>query len=232
MSANRKLAQRQAEEARQTALEAEQAAAVPVFAGLTPEQAGQQAARDAEQARQVPGPALWALALILGGVLLAALPWLLVQSALRLPLLGLGIVLAALGAGLLVRSLRRRQEARQLQGELLARYEAASPEGILARAASYRERQGAAEQAAQKCQAAEASLSELTRQQEERKTRLLDLAHTFAPDVTDTFGISAAISRSLGLEEQLSTSADIRGDGESIGDIGGERVGHVQPPGF
>jgi len=204
VSANRKLTQHQAEEARQEAQRAAAAAVDPVFSGLTAEEAGQRAAQDAEQARQIPGPALWTLGLIAAGLLLAVLPWLLVQSP--LPLLGVGLALAAVGGVMLALSLRRRQAAQQNRAALLARYEASSPEEILTRASSYRERQAAADQAEQKRRTVEAALAELTRQQEEMKARLLALTHTFAPNVTDTFGISAAISRALGLEEQLTTA--------------------------
>ena len=52
--------------------------------------------------------------------------------------------------------------------------------------------------------AVESALAELTGQQETLKAALLSLVHTFAPGVRDLFGISAAISRALSLEERLS----------------------------
>ena len=41
---------------------------------------------------------------------------------------------------------------------------------------------------------------------EETRRRLLELVHPFAPTVTDTFGVSAALSRALNLDERLSTA--------------------------
>ena len=63
-----------------------------------------------------------------------------------------------------------------------------------------------AEQAAKKREELERTLSELNQRDEATRSRLLELVHPFAPGVTDSFGVSAALSRALKLDEKLSTA--------------------------
>ena len=55
-------------------------------------------------------------------------------------------------------------------------------------------------------QAVEQALAGHIARDEETRRRLLELVHPFAPTVTDTFGVSAALSRALNLDERLSTA--------------------------
>ncbi|MFQ7854535.1 MAG: hypothetical protein ACLRIS_04800 [Flavonifractor plautii] len=77
---------------------------------------------------------------------------------------------------------------------------------ILGRASAYREACVVAAEAAKKREAVEQALAGHIARDEETRRRLLELVHPFAPTVTDTFGVSAALSRALNLDERLSTA--------------------------
>lgn len=214
VSANQKLAQRQAEEARQRAEQALAAARDPLFPGQTPDEAWRQANADAQAAGHTPryggryaaGAAL--LAVGLAGLLSAVcgvLPAPLGGSAASILVsAGAAAALAASGLALLVTARLGARRAAGRRMERLDRYGAQTPEDILTRANAYRESCVVAAQTQQQREAVESALAELTGQQETLKAALLSLVHTFAPGVRDLFGISAAISRALSLEERLS----------------------------
>ena len=103
-------------------------------------------------------------------------------------------VLAAVGIALLVAAAAKKKGAERARADVLERYGANTPDDILTRANAYRERCVVAAEAARRREAVERSLVELTAQDQETKAKLLALVHTFAPTVTDTFGVSAAIS--------------------------------------
>ena len=115
-------------------------------------------------------------------------------------------VLAGIGAGLLAAAAVWKKRAESLARTLLARYGAESPEDILARASAYREAQAVADQAARQQEEARRGLEELAAQAEAIREGLLELVRPFAPTVKDTFGVSAAISRALQLEEKLAAA--------------------------
>ena len=87
---------------------------------------------------------------------------------------------------------------------LLSRYEAQTSEDILARSAAYQEKWNFAQEAKRELQAVENEQAKLTAQKEELTEQLLDFVHPFAPEVTDPFGISAALSRALQQGERYS----------------------------
>ena len=205
---SRKLTENQLEEARAAEAEARAAAEEPLFPGLTPDQAWQQASEDAAGAERVPRTGgLYAG----GGILLAA-----GAGALALWLAGIvpalwlcGVlcgVCAGVGIALLIAAQMWKKRSAVGAAEILARYEAESPQDILGRANAYRESWVVAEQAAQKREELERTLAELNRRDESTREKLLELVHPFAPGVTDSFGVSAALSRALNLEERLSTA--------------------------
>ena len=211
LEANRKLAESQLPAAREAAETAAAAAADPVFSDMTPEQAELQAARDREEALRKPKKTpLWAVILLsllaagAGGLIVAGavreIPLLFIIAAVLGALAGLGgIILGAVSLGR-----AKAQTART--AELLEKYGVGRGEDIPARAADYRARWEAAREAGQKAEAVERSARELAQQREELRSSLLELIHTFAPEVKDIFGISAAISRGLNLEERLSNA--------------------------
>ena len=119
---------------------------------------------------------------------------------------GVSAALAIGGAALLIAAGLWKRRFAAGAAELLARYGAERPEDILGRASAYREACVVAAEAAKKREAVEQALAGHIAQDEETRRRLLELVHPFAPTVTDTFGVSAALSRALNLDERLSTA--------------------------
>jgi len=205
---SRKQAEERLEQAQTQEAEAAAAAVDPLFPALTPDQAWEQASEDAQAAGEVPrcgglyaGGAV-ALVLAAGSLVLAftgVLPALWMGGA------ACG-VLAVAGVGLFVSAALRKKKAGALAAELLERYEAEAPQGILNRASAYREACVVAGQAAKQREEAQQALDALLAQDENTRKALLELVHPFAPTVKDTFGVSAAISRALQLEERLATA--------------------------
>ena len=205
---SRKQAEERLEQAQTQEAEAAAAAVDPLFPDMTPDQAWEQASADAQAAGETPrcgglyaGGAV-ALVLAAGSLVLAftgVLPALWMGGA------ACG-VLAVAGVGLFVSAALRKKKAGALAAELLERYEAEDPQGILNRASAYREACVVAGQAAKQREEAQQALDALLAQDENTRKALLELVHPFAPTVKDTFGVSAAISRALQLEERLATA--------------------------
>ena len=205
---SRKQAEERLEQAQTQEAEVAAAAVDPLFPDMTPDQAWEQASADAQTAGEVPrcgglyaGGAV-ALALAAGSLVLAftgVLPALWMGGA------ACG-VLAAVGVGLFASAALRKKRAGVLAAELLERYEAEDPQAILTRASAYREACVVAGQAAKQREEAQQALDALLAQDENTRKALLELVHPFAPTVKDTFGVSAAISRALQLEERLATA--------------------------
>ncbi|OUO12894.1 ATP-binding protein [Flavonifractor sp. An4] len=205
---SRKQAEERLEQAQTQEAEAAAAAVDPLFPDMTPDQAWEQASADAQTAGETPrcgglyaGGAV-ALVLAAGSLVLAftgVLPALWMGGA------ACG-VLAVAGVGLFVSAALRKKKAGALAAELLERYEAEDPQGILNRASAYREACVVAGQAAKQREEAQQALDALLAQDENTRKALLELVHPFAPTVKDTFGVSAAISRALQLEERLATA--------------------------
>ena len=90
---------------------------------------------------------------------------------------------------------------------VLERYGVQGPDEVIALARAYRERTAAADQAAQQVRLARASLSERQARRENTHTDLFQFVHSFAPEVKDLFGCSAALSLALNLEEREAVAA-------------------------
>ena len=209
LNANLKQAEGEAAAARTAAEQARQGAEDPLFPGLSPDQAWDRASADAARAQQALAeadklPVSFWVCLGAGAVLGASAVALSLPGWLPLPLAvtaGGLLFIAGVTSGLL--TARRRQKAcRARSGALLERYGAACPDDILSRAADYRERWVVAAEAQRKLEAVTASQIQLQAQLDDLKGALLALAHTFAPEVNDLFGISAALSRALNLLEK------------------------------
>lgn len=205
---SRKQAEVRLEEAKAAEAQAAADAADPLFSDMTPDQAWEQAGAAAQAAGEAPRCG----GLYAGGAVALALAAAALALAFAgvLPALWMGGaacgVLAVAGVGLLVAAALRKKRAGVLAAELLERYEAESPEDILARASAYREAQVVAGQAAKQRESAQSDLDALIAQDENTRKALLELVHPFAPTVKDTFGVSAALSRTLQLEEGLATA--------------------------
>ena len=187
--------------------EAEAAAVDPLFSELTPDQAWRQASDDAAKTRDlernVTRPFAAAGILFLVAAVAFAVAGAMGQNVLFFAAAGLG---AVAGAGFLLSARGRASKRREARTTLLERYGAQFPDDILARANAFRDRWTAAEEARRNAQQLEQSIQDLQEQREELWQSLLTFVHSFAPEVTDAFGVSAALSRALSREERLSTA--------------------------
>ncbi len=205
---SRKQAEERLEQAQAQETEAAAAAVDPLFPDMTPDQAWEQANDDAQAAGEAPrcgglyGAGAACLVLAAGSLVVSF------TGLLPAPWMGWAAcgVLAVVGAGLFAAAAIRKKRAASAGAELLEHYEVDSPEGILARASAYRESRVVADQAVKQRESAQQALEALLAQDEQIRKDLLELVHPFAPTVKDTFGVSAAISRSLQLEDKLATA--------------------------
>lgn len=91
--------------------------------------------------------------------------------------------------------------ARQAE-QILARYGVDQVEGIAALTGDYQRRVAAADQAAQQVRMIQGGLSDRQARLENSRAELFRFVHTFAPEVKELFGVSAALSRALNLGER------------------------------
>ncbi len=147
------------------------------------------------------------LLLALGGAAAFAL------SRYRTPaaaLTGGGLALAAvlllilLSAAALSGKKRLEREA----AELLVRWKTASPEELSDLAGDHAARCQAADEAAAQLRTVQAALEDNRAKKESAQAELMNFVHTFSPDVTSVFGCSAAISRALVLDHELTIARE------------------------
>ena len=79
---------------------------------------------------------------------------------------------------------------------------------LTALAQAYQERCQAAEKAAQEVETVQTALTDQRTKRDTTKQQLLDFVHTFAPEVKELFGCSAALSRALNLEHDLTLARE------------------------
>ena len=146
--------------------------------------------------------------------IILGLVWLLVFS---LPLFlkngvnffsGLGVFLCAFFFLLAWLQKVRVNKIRSGVSEILAQYGVQTPEELTALAQSYKERCQAAEKAAHEAEVIRNAVADRREKRDAAKAELLDFVHGFAPEVKDLFGCSAALSRALNLDHDLSLARE------------------------
>ena len=209
-----KRAQTAREEAEQAAARTREGAKDPLFPDMTGEEAltraGEEAAAyqagmdRAGRLKKRSVPLLLLGLVLLGG--LTALDFVQNGGAALYTWLGVGCcaVLAALSLLSRVKSGRAQRQA----DELLAGYGAGSPEALVALAQDFQKRCLQAEEAQRQLESVSAALEEQRQRREASRQQLLDFVHQFAPEVRDLFGCSAALSRSLNLEHELTLARE------------------------
>ncbi len=208
---NRRMAEGQLPPARAKAEELKTIVEEDRFSPLNPDQAWQQASRDRDRAaakgprRAVLPAALLLLAGMGLGIALFLMGWRLWAYGTAGGAIAVALILS------LMATLRRRAWQAERAG-ILARYDAHYPDDILTQANAYREKVVAAQEGVRTLEAIEHSVADLAAQKEALFRSLLELTHQFEPSVTDLFGVSAAISRGLSVQEKL-TAAQARLEG-------------------
>lgn len=142
-----------------------------------------------------------------------------------------GVVLLALAAFLCGRMAIKGRKAKKQAGEILSQYGVQTPEELTALAQNYRERCQAADKAAHEVEVIQNAVTERQAKRDETKSNLLDFVHAFAPEVKDLFGCSAALSRALGMEHELSLARERTQERRRrLDDLEAQGAGHEEGP--
>ena len=146
------------------------------------------------------------LGLVLGGGILAAAAAGLVPAQWNFPQMlpyGTGVGVYTVFAAVSLYFSGSKKRCQKAAAEILDQYGVETCEGISALAENYAKRWQNARQCAQEYNQVEQVLEERRERRSKGYTGLLDFVHTFAPEVTDLFGCSAALSRALSLEDRM-----------------------------
>lgn len=185
----------------QQALErARQAAQDDHFPGMTGEEAVRKGERDSEShrsgmARKAASRRNFALLQIVGVVAGAAL-------TIFGPFWWLGPIAYVLCAAASALVFANGTKSARQAAKILERYGVDDVEEIAALAGNYQQRMAAAGQAAQQVRMIQGGLKDRQARLENSRQELFRFVHTFAPEVKELFGVSAALSRALNLGER------------------------------
>jgi hypothetical protein len=182
----------------------------PVFRGMEPAAAKERGEADAKKVRglteDLKGGLPMGHRLLAVGIFLCAIVGVLLIDLLagaRPALFGAvcGGAFAALAAVVIWGKVAQGKTAAGVR-RLLETYGAQDADEILAQAQDYAQRWEAASQTRTEAAVRAVTLERLEAERSELTERLLDGVRPFAPEVTDLFGVSAAVSLALGLEEK------------------------------
>lgn len=185
----------------QQALErARQAAQDDHFPGMTGEEAVRKGERDSESyrsgmAKKAAGKRNFILLQAAGLLAGAAL-------AIFGPFWWLGPIAYVLCAAASALVFANGTKAARQAAKILERYGVDDVEEIAALAGNYQQRMAAADQAAQQVRMIQGGLKDRQARLENSRQELFRFVHTFAPEVKELFGVSAALSRALNLGER------------------------------
>lgn len=185
----------------QQALErARQAAQDDHFPGMTGEEAVRKGERDSESyrsgmAKKAAGKRNFILLQATGLLAGAAL-------AIFGPFLWLGPIAYVLCAAASALVFANGTKAARQAAKILERYGVDDLDEITALAGNYQQRMAAADQAAQQVRMIQGGLKDRQARLENSRQELFRFVHTFAPEVKELFGVSAALSRALNLGER------------------------------
>lgn len=195
-----RLGQEELEAAQQALERARQAAQDNLFPGMTGEEAVRKGEQDRESyragvAKRAASRRNAALLQVLGVLAGAAL-------AVFGPLWWLGPIAYAVCAAASAVVFAGGTKAGRQAEQILARYGVDQVEDIAALAGDYQQRVTAADQAAQQVRMIQGGLKDRQARLENSRRDLFQFVHTFAPEVKELFGVSAALSRALNLGER------------------------------
>ena len=209
-----KAAQNELEQAEEDYIQAQIAAQNEHFSGLSGEQARQAVTADRVQHQTLTGRAArlkkWFLPLLmLGLVILAAglaADLYLARQVFLFTLAGGGVGLVFLIAGLAVRSKSNKLTAQA--AAIPKKYGAETMEELTSLLAGYESCCDHAQTCADRVKAVRGALNDRTARKENSRTDIFAFVHQFAPEVKELFGCSAAISRALSLEHELTAARE------------------------
>lgn len=185
----------------QQALErARQAARDDRFPGMT----GEEAVRKGEQDRERCRAGMAKQAASRRNVILLQLAGVAAGGALAYfgPFWWLGPIAYVVCAAASLLVLAGGKKAARQANQILERYGVDDVEQIAALAGDYQQRMAAADQAAQQVRMIQGGLKDRQARLENSRRELFQFVHTFAPEVKELFGVSAALSRALNLGER------------------------------
>lgn len=122
-----------------------------------------------------------------------------------------GLALLALSGVFIIADfwcIARRKKLDKEARDILAWYGCDSPEAAAALVQDYQRRCQMADEAARQAKAVRGTLNDRKARRDNSRTDLLRFVHSFAPQVSDLFGCSAALSRALGLDHELAMARD------------------------
>ena len=191
-------------EARQEQEQAEEQARDPYFGGLTGEQAVHKAQQELERGRTLETrqkkPRMMIFMFLLLGITNL---YRCIQE--RNVVSGFGALVSWTLAMIFWAKVRK---AAQEQKTLLDSYKVEKLEDLLPLAENYKARWDILEEKMRQVDTVQRALDDHKRRRERGRAGLLDFVHTFAPEVSDLFGCSAALSRALGMEDRLREARD------------------------
>ncbi len=132
--------------------------------------------------------------------------WLVSRSIMFAAILALIICVGVAGNLLWTRSIVQASEKRI--SALLSPFGVQTPEELAALAQNYKERCQAADKAAHEAEVIRNAVTERQSKRDIAKSELLDFVHQFAPEASDMFGCSAALSRALNLDHDLALARE------------------------
>ena len=182
-----------------------------LFTGMTDEEAAQKVHRDLAEYKSCSEAvqnhsaklfpvfgAVAALALVILGTATKTLPLMLV------------LALAALGFSVYTwhRSSKGVESRRRRAQQILTRWSVSSPGELEDALTRFHSLSRVAQAAADQAKTARGAVNDYKARQENTRSGLIDFVHTFAPEIHDLFGCSAALSRALSLDHDLALARD------------------------
>ncbi|MBQ8801975.1 MAG: hypothetical protein IJZ52_06795, partial [Clostridium sp.] len=209
-----KAAQRELEQAEEDYIQAQIAAQNEHFSGLSGEEARQAVTADRVQNQTLMGRAArlkkWFIPLlVLGLAVLAAglvADFYLARQIFLFTLAGGGVGLVFLIAGLLLRS--KSNKLGTQAAAIPKKYGAETMEELTSLLADYESCCDHAQSCADRVKAVRGALNDRTARKENSRADIFAFVHAFAPEVKELFGCSAAISRALSLEHELTAARE------------------------
>ena len=201
------------EEAEETAAKARETAKDDYFPNMTGETAAAKAAADCstwqaaqEKARKYQRTCPVFIAVGLAWLILLAIP-LFVRNGMNY-ISFLAVTVFACNLLLAYLQKRRVSKIRKDAAQILEQYGVQTPEELTALAQNYKDRCQAADKAAHEVEVIQNAVTERQSKRDSTKAELLDFVHGFAPEVTDLFGCSAALSRALNIDHDLALARE------------------------